>query len=144
LAFGSGAMNACAKAAARAATPARAAPRAFQRSAMFTYVFPGEAERAQRSPGLFVQPLRYGLRVGAVSELGPGWWGMRCDPPCQTRAVPSSWPKYLQKVCGHARVTAPTASPASGRVSRQHPPSVQGRSVPAPLQMCRRGDVSSA
>src|SRR4051812_48530986 len=75
LAFGSGTMNACAKAAARAGAAAGAAPRAFQRSAMFTYVFPDEAERAQRSPGLFVQPLRHGLRVGAVSELGPGWWG---------------------------------------------------------------------
>jgi ribosomal protein S18 acetylase RimI-like enzyme len=46
---------------------AGAMSRAFQPSPMFTYVFPDEVERTQRSPAFFVQLLRYGRRVGEVA-----------------------------------------------------------------------------
>jgi len=46
---------------------AGAMSRAFQFSPMFTYVFPDEAERAQRSPEFFAQLLRYGQQVGEVA-----------------------------------------------------------------------------
>lgn len=41
--------------------------RAFRSSPMFAYVFPDEADRAERSPGVFAQLLRYSRRVGAVA-----------------------------------------------------------------------------
>jgi ribosomal protein S18 acetylase RimI-like enzyme len=45
---------------------ASALARAFQPSPMFGYLFPNADERAHRSPGVFVQLLRYARRIGWV------------------------------------------------------------------------------